>query len=815
MNVLKYSLSFLGLVSVVVSSADTVDIDRFYFSSAKAVPFVALGDTVGIKPSIDPMDYTPSIPLSEQKIVKSGDIAKLVGKSPAYITLTSKFENKSFIHASIKIEGLKDYKVLLDGKDFSADKVALKPGTHTLSLSFLSDKNNGLLPSVKIETENGGAINPVFDGKRMMSLGDLIYGERIVSTEISPSGNYIIATYSDTNEDGTSNYSRKLFDAGTGKFKMSLNENLHWMPKSEEMWTIRNDFHKGRHIVKIDPATMEESLLVADIPDGNFEISPTEDFLIYRMVRKGPKEDEQVYRIIEPEDRQPRWRNRSYPAIYRLSEKRLMPLAHSKENLDMLDISDDGKKLLLMSSTRRITERPTTLFSLIQLDITNMKADTLVYNDGFINGAYFSPDAKSIVVTGSPEAFDRVGCTLPQNVIPSTYDIQLYLLNIADKSVKPLTRNLNPSVIDSRWSRYDDKLYVTTNDKDKRTLYRIDPKTADFELIELPENAIGGISTPETSAILSWWGQSENKPDGLYTLDTRTNKSALLDRPAQDRLSDIKIPISKEWNFTTSRGDTVCGTYYLPDNFDPTKKYPLIVYYYGGCSPSTRLFVSRYPMNLYASHGYVALMLEPSGAAGFGQEWSSRHVSTAGKGVAEDIIEATKQFCSEMPYVNAEKIGCLGASYGGFMTQYLQTQTDLFSAAVSHAGISDHTSYWGEGYWGYSYSEVAMAESYPWNQTDLFVKQSPLYNADKINTPILFLHGDADMNVPLGESIQMFTALKLLGKDTAFVAVADQEHHILDYHKRLKWQDTIFAWFAKYLKDDPTWWNHLYPEKNL
>lgn len=149
------------------------------------------------------------------------------------------------------------------------------------------------------------------------------------------------------------------------------------------------------------------------------------------------------------------------------------------------------------------------------------------------------------------------------------------------------------------------------------------------------------------------------------------------------------------------------------------------------------------------------------------------------------------------------------------MTQYLQTKTHIFAAAISHAGISDHTSYWGEGYWGYSYSEVSMAESYPWTRKDLYVDRSPLFNADKINTPILFLHGDADTNVPVGESIQMFTALKLLGKETAFVAVKDQNHHILDYNKRQMWQNTIFAWFAKYLQDDSTWWDAIYTPKSL
>ena len=108
-----------------------------------------------------------------------------------------------------------------------------------------------------------------------------------------------------------------------------------------------------------------------------------------------------------------------------------------------------------------------------------------------------------------------------------------------------------------------------------------------------------------------------------------------------------------------------------------------------------------------------------------------------------------------------------------------------------------------------------MAESYPWTRKDLYVDRSPLFNADKINTPILFLHGDADTNVPVGESIQMFTALKLLGKETAFVAVKDQNHHILDYNKRQMWQNTIFAWFAKYLQDDSTWWDAIYTPKSL
>ena len=96
-----------------------------------------------------------------------------------------------------------------------------------------------------------------------------------------------------------------------------------------------------------------------------------------------------------------------------------------------------------------------------------------------------------------------------------------------------------------------------------------------------------------------------------------------------------------------------------------------------------------------------------------------------------------------------------------FMTQYLQTQNDIFAAAVSHASISDVTSYCEEGYWGYSYNAIAAADSYFWKNPKLFTKQGSLFNIDKINTPLLLLHGTVDTYVPIGESIQLFNALKI------------------------------------------------------
>ena len=293
-------------------------------------------------------------------------------------------------------------------------------------------------------------------------------------------------------------------------------------------------------------------------------------------------------------------------------------------------------------------------------------------------------------------------------------------------------------------------------------------------------------------------------------MNLRNGKSRLIDDPMQASLKDIEFGKMESWRFTASDGTEIDGYACLPPGFDPAKKYPLIVYYYGGTSPSSAVMHHPYAPQVFASRDYVVYVVNPSGTTGYGQEFSARHVNGWGKRTAEDIIEGVKKFCDTHPFVDRKKVGCLGASYGGFMTQYLQTLTDIFAAAVSHAGISNVTSYWGEGYWGYSYNVIAAAKSYPWSNPELYTRQGSLFNADKIHTPLLLLHGTEDTNVPIGESIQIFNALRVLGRDVEFITVDGQNHVITDFDKKLIWQDTIMAWFAKYLQDDPRWWNELY-----
>ena len=774
-------------------------------------------DTVDVRSQAFKPESLLDVPLKTDlaergKIVSTLPVAS--GEAPYTLHLLQfNIQVGTYRKLGIEVKGLKHYQVYVNGKKQDQKEVGLTPQFHRVVIKYLSQQGHTDTLAIKL-TNADSTITVNTDMMRPLTLTDIQNGHQYSNLALSADGRYLITTCYDVFNEGQVRYWWRLSELRTGRILRESPQEMKWLPGTNRYYVIRNA-EGGRELVSTDLQTGKETILAHGIGEGSITVAPNADYLILATSSEPTKGDDAVHQIIEPDDRQPGWRTRWNLSLYDLKTGLSSPLTFGYHNVSLLDISNDGRYILFMVSRRRLEKRPTTLFSLYRMNVKTRQCEEIVKDEGFISSAVFSPDAHQLLVKASPEAFSGVGKNVPEGRIPNIYDYQLFAVNIADKAVKPLTRNFNPSVEYFRWNPSDGKIYLTALDKDKQQLFRLDPTTGRFKRVSVTEHCINPIRFADKAPVAAWYGESTSNSDRLYSLQLSNGKSTLLEDLSMLKLKDVTLGTCQSWNFVSSRGDTLSGRCYLPPHFDAAKKYPLIVYYYGGCSPVSSFFEGHYPLHLYAAQGYVVYIINPSGAAGFGQEFSSRHVNTAGKGVADDIIEGTKAFLAAHPYVDAKRIGCIGASYGGFMTQYLQTQTDIFAAAVSHAGISDHTSYWGEGYWGYSYSEVSMAESYPWNRKDLYVDQSPLFNADKIHTPLLFLHGSADTNVPIGESIQMFTALKLLGRPTAFVVVDGENHGISNYQKRVKWQNTIFAWFAKYLKNDNGWWQALYPDKSL
>ena len=765
--------------------------------------------------------------------------------------------NSDYLMGKLEVKGPKHYKLFIDGKEAGAE-LKLAPEHHTIAIKYLAQPSD--TDSIHVSLETNRAVSPTLDKRHPYMVHDLTDGKRVRSISLSADGAYALMSFQTTGSNGESRWDyelRQLTQKKGGVIDGSVivsrpSQNVRWMPRTcAYIEEVREN--GKRMLYKTDPKTGQRTCWASDVPKGGYSISPTEDYLIITVEEEGPKEDKDVFEVVEMDDRQPGWRNRNHLVKYDVASGIAQRITFGSKGEFLHSITQDGKTLLVGTSYSRLAHRPTEVMDVFLMDVQTLKTDTLLQCEGFLGGGQFSPNGSQVLFKGNPEAFNRIGCQLPNDVTPSMTENELFLYDIMTNEVTPLTKDFDPSVESVDWSWADGMIYFSAEDRDYVNLFRLDPKMGKIEKLPVEGDYAYRWDMAAHAPVLAWLSYKTMEPASAYVVPTpapsRTGGEGsylaglhsvveLAKLPSRSggagggclfdghsALGDAEVGTCEDWNFQNSHGDTVYGRLYLPADFDASKKYPMIVYYYGGCSPVSRYFESPYAPQYWNSLGYVAYIVEPSGATGFGQEWASRHVNTAGgvpvNGVvpggtpAGDIIEGVKKICDEHPFINREKIGCMGASYGGFMTQYLQTVTDIFAAAVSHAGITNHTSYWGEGYWGYNYSEVSMANSYPWSHRQLYVDQSPLFNADKINTPLLLLHGNADTNVPLIESLQMFTALKLLGREVALVEVEGQNHHIQDYAKREKWLATQMAWFARWLKDDPTWWDALYPKKHL
>ncbi|MBZ0241840.1 MAG: prolyl oligopeptidase family serine peptidase, partial [Bacteroidales bacterium] len=383
-------------------------------------------------------------------------------------------------------------------------------------------------------------------------------------------------------------------------------------------------------------------------------------------------------------------------------------LTSGKLSTNLEDISPTSDLILISQSQPDFSQRPYSKQWMMLLDLNSMKVDTL-WTSNYSGSAGFSPDGKKLLVTGGPLLFGELGKNVPEGVIPNDYDTQAYIFDLQSKQIEPVTKNFDPKILSAIWNRFDGQIYFHTEDQSYQRIVKYDTQDEIFSVIKTDVDVVNGFDMATEKPLLIYEGSSISSPEKAYLYNIADKSQNLLDFPEETDFELVRFGNTKDWNFTTAAGNEIGGHIYYPPHFDASKKYPLIVYYYGGTNPIDRSFRGRYPKNLFAAHGYVVYVITPSGATGFGQEFSARHVNNWGSTVADEIIDATKYFYRKNTFIDSTAIGCIGASYGGFMTMLLATRTDIFAAAIAHAGISSISSYWGEGYWGYLYSSSATA----------------------------------------------------------------------------------------------------------
>ena len=855
------SLFLIISITAVADESATITIDEYLVAGPVEAPFPVLNtgernvvqlsdvlvyDYLPVK-KLNPvrdkelaLRYDKKLQWRERQAGESGLQLTAEGADPNIQYAAVYLKTNRWMKSELNIESCHLFEVYLNGNkigaktdsnkpDDSSDNcspgsftqsITLKNGKHTLIIKAMNDPGNDgewfINSSLKLnDPYSTGNLNVTLSPERFIDISNVLDDPRVGSVHITPDGNH--AAVSTSTPVGTAPHREpwiKIYNTHAGSlvrtFRGDLSiSNFAWAPDGKNFSYVEQDQGKATlWIVSLD--TGEKQALLEGVENfASYEWSPTGNFIIFSITQQDEQDDSFMRRITKPVERWPWWDRRSHLHLVHIPSGARQRLTAGELSTSLNSISPDGKELLFTRTTYDFTERPYSFTELFTLDLETMSLDT-IHTAGWSASAQWSPDGKKILITAGPSFFGEKGNVIPEDKIPNEYDTQAYIYDNETGDVEAISREFDPSIGNAQWSHTEEAIYFSTTDRSYSHLYRYDLNNEQYEKVDLGIEILRDFDLAKEKPFAIYTGESAHEPPRFYSIDLNRNQTSMLYDPNEEVYRHIKTGEVEKWTFHNERDVEIDGMIYFPPDFDPGKTYPLIVYYYGGVSPVSRAFEGRYPKNKWAAQGYVVYVLQPSGAVGYGQEFSSLHVNDWGKIVADEIIDGTKQFLDSHDFIDRERIAGIGASYGGFMTMLLLTQTDIFTTAVAHAGISSISSYWGVGFWGYSYNAVAAANSFPWNRKDIYVDRSPLFSADKINTPLLLLTGDSDTNVPPGESTQLFLALKLLGRDVEYIQVEGQDHHILDYEKRIKWGDTIIAWFDKHLKDEPEWWEELY-----
>lgn len=764
-------------------------------------------------------------------------------KGPEWMYLAGYIEANRWMKIKIEGESYHLFQVYLDGKSVgvknasnkpagdsgavkrgtSSQEIKLETGTHQVAVKLLKDPDNKQpwdfgAKIIFTDSADAGFLKYSLNPAKTMDLSLVLDVPRVTRLSVSPDGKLAALTMTQSLPPSDQSESwieiRKtddgsLYRSFRGGQKMYA---FAWHPK-EARFTFTTYSGAETTLWLYDLATGDVRPLLENMKDfSDYTWSPDGSYILYALKEKYDAGKSVMKKIESLSDRWPWWRDREYLYQLTLPDGVTRRLTAGQNGTSLQAISPDGGKIIFTVSVENYQERPYSESVVYMMDLQSGRTDSL-WRLKWLNALYWSPDGKRLLLIGGPSLFGDIGVNVPKKMIPNEYDEQAYLYDWELKKVTPITRDFNPAVKSAAFSRNKPSIYFLAEDQSYNRMYRYDINQKSFTKLEGGAESVTLFDLAADNDVLVCYGSGISNPFKVYATDEQGQALRMLYDPAVDDYNDVRFGKSERWTFKNKDKTEIDGYIHYPPDFDSTKKYPCIVYYYGGTSPVSRDFGGRYPKEFWAANGYVVYTLQPSGSTGYGQAFSALHVNNWGATVADEIIDGVKQFLKAHPFVDPGRVGCIGASYGGFMTMLLQTRTDMFAAAVSHAGISSIASYWGEGYWGYAYSAVATANSFPWNRKDIYVNQSPLFNADKIKKPLLLLHGASDTNVPIGESIQLFAALKLLNKDVSFIQVEDQDHLILTYSKRIQWSKTIMAWFDKYLKNQPAWWEDLYGAK--
>lgn len=418
------------------------------------------------------------------------------------------------------------------------------------------------------------------------------------------------------------------------------------------------------------------------------------------------------------------------------------------------------------------------------------------YNLGYDVNPTFSPDGKYIAW----QSMARDGYESDRN--------RLCIYNIADKTKKYVTESFDSNVDSYCWTADSKKLYFTGCWHACINLYQTD---LSGKVVQLTDDIadFGSISLANNGNTLLASRHSMSQADELYIVTPgknikKTNVTQLTyeNKHIYDQLQMGEV--RKQWIKTTDGKDMLCWII-LPPHFDETKKYPTLLYCEGGPqSPVSQFWSYRWNFQIMAAHGYVIVAPNRRGLPGFGSEWNEEVSGDWTGQCMKDYLSAIDYATANLPYVDKDRLGAVGASFGGFSVYYLAGHHNKrFKCFIAHDGAfnlesmyTDTEEAWfsnweyDDAYWNKDLSENAKRT----------YENSPHRFVDNWDTPILCIHGEKDYRINANQGFGAFNAARMKGIPAELLIFPDENHWVLKPQNGILWQRTFFNWLDRWLK---------------
>ena len=452
--------------------------------------------------------------------------------------------------------------------------------------------------------------------------------------------------------------------------------------------------------------------------------------------------------------------------------------------------SPDSSKVLYVTKPKTGKEYATsTNTDIFAYDLaTGQVVNLTSSNPGYDMSPKFSPDGKYLQWM----SMARDGYEADKNNIK--------IMDWATQKVTNLTAQWNESVTgDVFWGPDTKAIYFTAAFRGTKQLFSLDVKSQKINQITKGDFDVNSIyALTKNNLVINRTDINHN--GDLFSVDLKNGSMKQITDVNKDNYAKIAQGKSELKMVKTTDGKEMGVWFHYPPNFDPAKKYPTLLYCQGGPqSALTQYFSTRWNFALMAAEGYVVVAPNRRGMPGWGTEWNEQISKDWGGQVMQDYLSAT-DFAKTLPYVDGDRMGAVGASYGGYSVLMLAgIHEGRFKSFISHNGLFDMKSW-------YSTTEELFFANWdlggtPYDQPlpRAYTDFNPSNFVNNWNTPLMIIQGGIDFRVPYEQGQGAFQAARLKGLKSKFLYYPNENHWVLKPHNALVWQREFFEWLKETL----------------